>query len=393
MRRLLIPLCIVFAFICPEAIAQTSCTPQAKLFCLVPNQLGTKSDEFTALNEAVGTVVSDLPLASPASGVIYTIDLTLKLPVPANTTLGPILTQRPETVGRHKAYFAAVYQYFRFEDVDGTSLKALPSVTKTSNLAFVTANRLNLTVHQTVGYFTFGLTSRVDVSVAVPILDIQEQFTSVGSKIILTSSSTPPTPINITNSGSASGIGDVVVAAKATLWKPTAGGLAAGIEIRTPSGDEQNFLGSGTVGVKPYLSFAYGKKLSFHGNVAYQVNGDTNLVTSSSGGKGQLPSRLFYSGGVDWGFQKWITLAVDALAERVFDANRIEIGTSAVNADNFRTIVAPSPINSYNRTDGSAGIKLKPYRNILMTGNVLIKLDQGGLRTRIVPLAGLSYTF
>jgi hypothetical protein len=387
MRRPIQSLCVLCVIVCPPTLAQTTCTPQSKLFCLVPNQLGTKSDEFTALNEAVGTVVSDLPLASPASGVIYTIDPSLKVPVPVNTTLGPVLTQRPETVGRHRMYFAAVYQYFRFEDIDGISLKALPSVTKTTDLAFVTTSRLNLTVHQVVGYFTFGLTSRVDVSVAVPILDVQEQFTSVGSKIILSASGTPPTPINISNSGSVSGLGDVVIAAKGTIWKPSAGGLAAGVEVRVPSGDEQNFLGAGTTGVKPYLSLAYGKRrLSFHGNVAYQVNGDTSLAN------GHLPNRLFYSGGTDWGVRKWMTIAVDVLAERVFDAHRIEITASAVNADNFPSIKA-SPTSAYNRTDGSAGIKLKPYRNLIITGNVLIKLDQGGLRTRMVPLAGISYTF
>src|ERR1700721_1090343 len=67
-------LLIGLAVMCRRAKAQTACTPQSKLYCMVPNQLGTASSEFTALNEAVGTVVSDLPLASPASGVIYKID-------------------------------------------------------------------------------------------------------------------------------------------------------------------------------------------------------------------------------------------------------------------------------------------------------------------------------
>jgi len=355
--------------------------------------LGTESNEFNALNEATGTVVSDLPLASPASGVIYTVDPQLKLSVPSDTTLGPVLSQRPETVGRHKMYVSVVYQYFQFQRVDGANLKSLPSVTKTSNLAFVTTNNLGLSVHQVAGYFTFGLTNRIDVSAAIPILDVYESFTSVGSKILLSSSSTQPTPIDIRNRGSATGIGDVVLAAKATVWKPASGGLAAGVELRLPTGDAQNFLGSGTIGVKPYLSVAYGKKLSFHGNIGYQVNGNTILVASSSGGKGQLPNRLFESGGVDWGARKWMTVVVDILAERVFDAHRIVIGSSAVNADTFPTIVAPSPINSYNRTDASFGLKMMPVRNLIVTGNVLVRLDQGGLRARVIPLGGVSYTF
>ena len=374
------------------AEAQTACAPTSKLYCLVQNQLGTESNEFNALNEAVGTVVSDLPLASPASGVIYSVDPQLKLSVPSDMTFGPILTQRPETVGRHKAYVSLVYQYFRFSEVDGTDLKTLPSVTKTSDLAFVTINNLDLFVHQFSGYFTFGLTNRIDISAAVPILDVHESFTSAGSKIILSGTSTPSTPINISNSGSATGFGDVVLAAKGTIWKPEKGGLAAGLEVRVPTGDAENFLGSGTVGVKPYVSAAYGRRLSIHGNFGYQVNGNTKLVTNSTGGQGQLPNRMFESVGIDWGARKWITLVADILAERVFEAHRIEIGTAAVNEDNFQTIVAPSPVNSYNRTDGAFGAKVK-YGSFIATGNVLVKLDQGGLRARVVPLGGISYTF
>jgi hypothetical protein len=48
---------------------------------------------------------------------------------------------------------------------------------------------------------------------------------------------------------------------------------------------------------------------------------------------------------------------------------------------------------SYNRTDGSVGLKFKPVRNLIVTGNLLVKLDQGGLRARTVVLGGISYTF
>jgi Putative MetA-pathway of phenol degradation len=386
-------LLIGFAAVCNLAEAQTACSPPSKLYCIVPNQLGTPSSEFSALNEAVGTVVSDLPLASPASGVIYKIDPRFKVSVPVeDTTLGPVLTQRPETIGRHKTYVSIVYQYFSFSEVDGRDLRYVPSVTKTSDLAFVTTNDLGLWAHQFSGYLTYGLANRIDISAAVPILEVHESFTSRGSKIILSGSSTPATSIYVLSSGSATGIGDVVLAIKGTIWKSENGSLAEGLEVRLPTGDAENFLGSGTVGVKPYVSAAYGKRLTVHGDFGYQVNGDTKLVTNSSGGRGQLPNRMFESVGIDWGARKWITFVADILAERVFNADRIAIGTSAVNADYFATIVAPSPLNSYNRTDGALGAKLK-FRNFLATMNVTERLDQGGLRSRIIPLGGISYTF
>jgi hypothetical protein len=391
-------LAISVVAVCTVASAQSSgagppCLPASKLYCIVQNQLGTASSEFSALNEAVGTVVSDLPLASPASGVIYKDDPRYRFPVPSSdTTLGPILTQRPETIGNHKVYFAIIYQYFSFSEVDGLDLRYLPSVTKTSDLAFVTTNKLGIWVHQYSGYFTFGLTSHIDVSAAVPVLDVHEAFYSQGSKIILSNSSTPSTPILLPSSGSATGIGDVVLAAKHTLWSSEWASVAEGIEVRLPTGDAENFLGAGTLGVKPYASAAYGKQLSLHGNFGYQVNGDTKLVKTSSGGKGQLPNRLFASAGIDWGARKWVTLVADVLSERVFNADRIVLTTSTVNEDKFPTIQAPSPMSSYNRTDGALGAKVM-FHNFLATVNVTERLDRGGLRSRIVPLGGISYSF
>jgi hypothetical protein len=40
----------------------------------------------------------------------------------------------------------------------------------------------------------------------------------------------------------------------------------------------------------------------------------------------------------------------------------------------------------------AAGGKYSPHGNLL-TGNVQFKLDDGGLRAKVVPLVGISYTF
>jgi len=398
MRHLLLLLFAVGGLCCPVAMAQTSCPQKTTLFCLIPNKLGVPSTKFSSLNEAIGTAVSDLPLASPASGVIYTLDPKLNLPVPSDETLGPILTQRPETVGRYKFYFASVYQYFQFEELDGISLKQIRVITTdpTGNIGFQTNSRLDLKVHQATEYFTFGLTSRLDVSVAVPILDIREKFTSAVTTYFLASPiGVPNSQATVTNSGSASGIGDAVLAAKWNVWKPAHGGLAAGVEVRLPTGDEHNFLGTGTTGVKPYGAFAYGRRVSVHANIGYQFNGNSTLAANSTspGVAQHIPNRLFYSEGMDWRITKWVTVAGDVLSERAFRAQLIEPSNGSLGNDTFINGSFSTSTASYNRTDGSAGFKLKPFGNLIITANVIIKMDQGGLRARFVPLGGVSYTF
>ncbi len=186
---------VVVSF-CPVLQAQVNCSQSTKLICLIPSQLDlldpAKSSNFGVasfpIDEAIGSEVSSLPLASPASGIIFTYDPNLNFPVPTNESLGPILTQRPETIGRHKIYIAVTYQGFRFEDLDGVSLKTLPVVVTLPDGLFeiATNSRLDLTANQVTGYLTFGLTSRLDISAAVPILHVEEQLTTGGLRYDLT---------------------------------------------------------------------------------------------------------------------------------------------------------------------------------------------------------------
>jgi len=397
MNRLLFLFLLVGAVFCPAAEAQINCTPTSpKLACVIPNQLHlTGSQSLAFLNEAVGSQLGDLPLASPASGIIYTYDPRLNLPVPSNDTLGPVLTQRAETIGRHKIYLAVTYQFFRFEDIDGTSMSQIPILLSLQGGAAITVsnNRLDLTAHQLGVYLTYGATSRIDISIAMPILDVHERFISSGTEYSTGGGSATFTNVSSGSKG-ATGIGDQVLAIKGTVWKPKQGGLALGAEVRLPTGDAINFLGSGTVGFKPFVSLTYGGRVSPHLNVAYEINGHSILVTNAQGGEGRLPNRLIYSGGADFGVTKWLTIATDVLAQNVNHAQRVSVVNESVTNPVILTASTIQPfVGSYNRTDFSGGVKVKPIGNLVLTGNVTVKLDQGGLRARWVPFAGVSYTF
>ncbi len=421
-RKILIILLIVLG-VSPCAVAQISCTSgssaSSKLSCLIPTavtpptftfsnsssgQIGRSGNSFGFLTVDIGGEVSQIPLASPASGIIFTTDPTLHVPVPSDQSLGPILTQRAETIGRHKLYIAQTYQYFLLEDVDGRGLKSLPAtfflssnnMPSNPDTLAIANSRIDLKVHQWVGYLTYGVTGRVDVSVAVPLLRVDMRYTT--NETLFRSSGQSVGNFSNSQAAEATGIGDVVLAVKATFWKMKHGGLALGGEIRLPSGDAENFLGSGTFGVKPFMAFTYSGRVSPHFNIGYQANGNTELVVTSAGNKGGLPNRLIYSGGADWRLTRRLTIAADVLAQRVFQAPEAKI---VPNFTPFPTTnpgfsIAQTTVSSsgtYNRTDGSIGLKLKPWGGLLLTGNLLVKLDQGGLRSRMAPLVGASYTF
>lgn len=389
---------------------------------------------FAPLTLAVGTEVSALPLASPASGVLFTFDRSLGIVTRSQESFGPILSERAETIGKHRLYLAGTYAFYDFSSLDGINLKHIPSVFSHVEFPFpagdgipgfehdyiTTQNRIDLKVHQVTFYGTFGLTNRLDVSVAVPILDVHEAVSSAAHIVRVQPEPVPPTDptfalsvngffhyfnsadpagavdASFHNAKSAAGLGDVIFRVKGTFFKGERARAALGLDFRTPTGDETNFLGAGAVGVRPFLVFSYGARVSPHADVGFQYNGDSILAGNvQTGTTAKLPNQFFYAFGVDVGITKRLTGVVDLLGQRISSTVRVK---EAPFVDEFgvaqpgvtQTILTKSSLNS---DDLSLGVKYSPFGNFLITGNILVTLNNAGLRANVVPLVGVSYSF
>ncbi len=378
------------------------------LSCLIPTALHTGSSTFNFLNEALGTQIGEVPLATPASGFIYSFDKALGVPVLSQQSFGPLLAERAETIGKQTAYLAFTYQRYSFSVIDGNNLKNLPILFYFPNqqnptVVTYTQNRVDVNLNQYVIYGTFGITDRIDVSFAVPLARVALGVSSKGTEY---STSTPATA-SFTEylPGSASGIGDVILAAKGTVHRSDKFDLAAGAELRFPSGDAKNFLGAGAYGFKPYLVLSRAAdrstkldwgKIAPHLNVAYQWNGTSVLATDANGTEGNLPSYFGYAAGAELAFTRRITVVADLVGREYFGAAQVSTP---------RTIMAPvdrqqTPFSSIVQVNGSynvnnlaIGLKANPWNRILLMANVTFKLNDAGLRATAVPFVGASYTF
>ena len=208
-----------FAFISAIASAQSLCpsgVTSDKLICLIPQVYGINGlkvsltpqagapvadtfqnvlpDNLSPLNSAIARESAVLPLASPSSGLTFSWSAAAKAMVPSTDSYGPILGERADTTGKYQVSLGFSYQYFKFGDLDGVSLKNLPSVflqqdftggvasdpTRTCSVSFdnqgacgfirdvvKTDNKVDLKVHQFTTFVTFGLTDRIDLSMAI----------------------------------------------------------------------------------------------------------------------------------------------------------------------------------------------------------------------------------
>jgi len=380
-----------------SALAQVPCGT-TKLICLIPTALHTTSSTFNFFNEAFGTQIGQLPLATPASGFIFTFDKAAGVYTASQESFGPLLAERSETLGRHRFYVAFTYQRFNFSEIDGNNLKTLPILfsfpsQNSPTVVTATGNRVDTKVDQYVAFGTFGLTDWMDVSLAIPFERVSMGLTSGGTEFDTHSSATASFTEFLP--GSASGVGDVVLSAKATVFKHERLGAAVGMELRFPSGEEQNFLGSGAFGVKPYLVLSRRGRISPHLNLGYQWNSNS-LLAKDQNGEHRLPAYFNYTAGADIGVAKRVTVVADLVGQYFFDAPQVSTPrTVSAPVNNlptgFSSIVQAR--DSYHVHNLGVGVKANLKWKLLLTANALIKLDDGGLRAKVVPLVGVSYSF
>jgi len=370
--------------------------------------------EFTQFNIALASQLAAVPLPTPASGFTYTFDSSLGVFQRSTQSFGPILTERSETIGKGKFTFGVTYQHFGFDSLEGLSLGDVPAVFTHDDAQLgggrtdlvTTSNSIDASVDQTVAFLSYGLGSRLDLSVAVPFVTVDMAAQSAAQVQRVGTATSPATHFyddgtgdfgtleTYRSSGHASGIGDVIVRLKGTPVHNDSIAVALGIDGRIPTGDEEDLLGLGAFGVKPFavVSFSQGR-VAPHLNVAYLWNGESVLAGDvATGRKEDLPDQVQYAVGADIGVTKRLTLAFDFLGTYVIDSPRLVRETfTAANGQAFPQIGFVN--ESYNLANGAAGLKFNPVGRLLVDFNVLFKLDSAGLRDKVTPLFGIEYAF
>jgi hypothetical protein len=369
---------------------------------------------FTQFGTAlVGQLVS-VPLPSPAGGFTFQFDPTLGVFRRTTESFGPILSDRAETIGARRVSFGFAHQRFTYDTVEGLDLESIPAVFTHDN-AFLrggredvvtTENAIDAAVSQSTMFLTIGVTDALDVSIAVPVvrnhLEVVSQATihRLGTTNPLThffrqANGEVGEQRVFTAVGDASGLGDVLVRVKGTIARRGRSAFAAGANVRLPTGDEMNLLGSGAAGLQPFAiwSGTYGK-FSPHLNVSYHWNGSSVLAGNPATGEtAHFPDQFTYAAGSELSVNSRVTVVFDVLGAYTLDAQRLRSVT--FNALDGRSTFPNIEFyrSSFNTVNGSIGVKADLIQRLLFQANLLFKVNDFGLRDQVTPLIGLEYTF
>jgi len=370
--------------------------------------------EFTQFNVALASKLSSVPLPSPASGVSYELDPALGVFKRSTVSFGPIFAETASTIGDGRFALGFTFQNFAFDSIEGLDLGSIPAVFSHDGFQLgggradvvTTVNSINARVSQSTLFASYGITDRLDVSVAVPV--ISSEITVVSAATVQRIG-TEDTDIHFFRSsddhvgnhrvftafGSATGLGDLTLRVKQTIRKDGFLGLALGLDLRLPTGDEKNLLGSGATGIRPFVVWSDTLGVfSPHANLGYLWNGSSVLAGDPTTGEARdLPDQLLYVIGADIGLASRVTLAFDVIGSYVIDAPRLmpqqfqaQGGSASFPDISFQT-------ESFNELSGALGFKVNLVGDVLLDGNVLFNLNDNGLRDKITPMLGLEYSF
>jgi len=371
--------------------------------------------EFSQFGTALTSQIVSLPLPPPASGFTYEFDPGLGVFQRSSTSFGPILSERFETIGARRISIGFAYQRLSFDSIEGVDLGSVPAVFSHDDAQLLggredvvtTVNSIEAEVSRSAVFVSYGVTNRLDVSIALPIVTADLVVTS-DATVQRLGTTNPETHFfrsleddigarrRFTAFGHASGPGDVTVRLKQTIRKAAKQGMALGIDLRLPTGDERNLLGTGAPGVSPFVVWSgnFGA-LSPHLNGGYQWNGDS--ILGGAPGRREspdLPDLATYSAGAVIEVHPRVTAAVDLIGRYIIDSPRLRLEDfHALDANHtvFPNITFTS--GSFNEISAAAGLKVNVFGRMLVDLNLLVRLNSEGLRDKISPLVGLEYAF
>ena len=408
-----------------------------------------------SFNTQMATQFSTFPLGSSSGGLTYVFDENVGTFRRASGSFGPLFGERALTIGKRKLsagfnYQRTSYNTFEGQNLDDGSIKFYLRHEDCCNVVLTSqapgfaltlqpnGTRLNpplegdlieaalsmtATTNTTALFVNYGITNRWDVGVAVPIVRVNLDA-SVTARIIRFATASAPNvhtfqignpdaTRTVRSSGRATGLGDVVLRTKYRFLAAAGGGLAGGVDLRLPTGDEEQLLGTGGVQAK-FLLIASSERgrVGQHVNVGFtasqgDVPGAVPGLTATP-----VPNEVNYSGGVDIVARPKITVMGDVVGRTLRGAGRLDLTTKSFEYVQFPPPTGPG-CNIFPGTTcatfhadeftprsgslslllGTGGVKYNPVGNLLVSGSVLFPLTNAGLRSRLTMIVGLDYAF
>lgn len=358
-----------------------------------------------------------MPLGTSSGGFTWEFDRSLGLVVRKSPSFGPIFSDRPVTIGRHKLSVGVTTQHTAWRSLTGLNLaKGEVYASDTFPDDFYTdveepvfekyGSVLDLRTDRTTINATFGLTNRVDLNVVIPFGrtsvtgGVDTSYTIVSSGAVFRKDAA-------SFDATGAGLADMSMKVKYQLTSRPVLTLAVAGELRLPTGDEEKLLGTGKRQEKVSLlassSLGTSGRYTTHVDVGYVFAGPGLRFDSRFRDpvvKSATPSdEIAYTAGLDAAIRPRMTITGDLVGRTLRNSAAIvrTISRRQVNASfgpfTREFIFFEAVPRSLSILLGAVGAKVAVGSGWLLTGSVLFPLNDAGIRPGITPVIGFERAF
>ena len=375
------------------------------------------------LTRWVGVSPGYFPVGSTSGGLSFNFEGGL--PIAAAVSAGPIYSERGHTLGRGRTVVGATYTSTRFTTSRGEPIKDLRlafthtnidsdqcdaeegrdcaplGVPLSENDVLEVLLTLDLDVNVASLFVTYGLLDRVDLGLIVPVVHTSLAAHSVAQLLPFGTlptgathflGGTPQAPVLSTTQvvdGSATGIGDLAGRMKVNLLARNRAAVAVLADVRAPTGDESDFLGTGEWAFRGFgiLSVEFGN-FSPHINAGYVWRGE-------NAANGVANDAALVTVGFDQVFTPWATFSADVISELQVGRSVFQVPAPITFTEPFVRSVRPMEISDArdNLVTVSLGFRFATLSNFMGVANTLIPVAGSSPRPDFAWSVGVEYDF
>jgi hypothetical protein len=346
-----------------------------------------------AIGDEIGTAVAQLraPVIAASAGIVFTFDPATGAFERQTSIVGQLFLERAEPVGRGRWNLSLNYERVKIDRIDGHDIEGLSDTSppivdpNTGNRVEFPRFGIDLETHEVTTSVTYGLTDDLDVNLTVPVL-----FSEFRVRLTQVSPGSGQGEKHFADSATQLGVGDVFLRGKYRLLDRDWLRAALGLVLRLPTGEKENFQGTGTLEVGPML-YASTKRFQVSRFVHLQpyVNAGVGFDTEDVGA-----SEPRWGVGIDAALGDVATLAAAVLGRHPLRR------------------VAPPGFFDFARADGSVrplfgltGARSDYYDfsfggrvdiwhdTIFGFANLIVPLNDEGVRSDFIPTFGVEVSF
>ena len=364
-----------------------------------PSDLGT--DLSQTISSSINAFRSQIPVPSASAGYTYEFDEELDLWLRTSESLGPLFTQRAQTLGAGKFSLSASYSYVHFDtffktptqrvhstfEVGQEILRQNPAGNQFPGIANDVIEldlNFDVDVHNLFLFASYGITDHWDAQIALPVVYIRFQGDAKASIVDVGGDSgrdgalsrlefarNAETEASFRNGETLQeffdedsvGLGDIYLRTKYHFLSARNAyvDLAAVATLTVPTGGGDDFRGFKDPTFTPQLVIS--RNFAF---VSPHLNAGYSLRSRRDG------SQANWAVGADIRVASWLTLVPDVLGTHDTDTK------SKIKSDIYQY---------------SMGLKVNVWKQLVIGANFQFPLNRDGLRANVIYTGQVEYSF